>query len=344
MQITERVSLAQYTTMRLGGVAAYACDVTTRMELLQALSWAGDQKLPVEIIGGGSNIIWRDEGFSGLLIVNKILHFEIYDEDELNAYVTIGAGEPWDSVVERCVAAGLTGIEALSLIPGSSGATPIQNVGAYGQDISQTLTTIEAFDTVARDFVTIPGYDCGFGYRTSRFKTSDRGRFFISAVTLHLSRTAPVPPFYPAVASYLAEHQLPATPANLRQAVMYIRTTKLPNPVDVGNTGSFFSNPVVPLSKFTQLQAEVGEIPHWKTATDDVKLSGAWLIEQAGYKDYHDPETGMGTWTTQPLVIINEHAKTTADLLAFKKKIVDAVQAKFGIVLEQEPELLPLAG
>lgn len=341
INIVQNVGLGDYSTMRLGGKASFLCEVMTRMEVLEALSWAQERNLPVQMIGGGSNIIWRDEGFSGLIIVNKLLKFELFDEDETNTYLTVGSGEPWDSVVERSVQAGLSGIEALSLIPGTAGATPIQNVGAYGQEIAQTLTTIEAFDTQARDFVTIPSFECGFGYRTSRFKTTDRGRFFITGITLHLTKNAPAGPFYPAVANYLREHLVEAaTSASIREAVISIRTTKLPDPSEVANTGSFFGNPIVGEGQFIQLEADHGEMPHWDV-DGGVKISGAWLIEQAGFKDFHDPETGMATWSTQPLVLVNEKAANTASLLSFKKKIVDAVMLKFGVTLVQEPELLP---
>ncbi|MDB5175519.1 MAG: UDP-N-acetylpyruvoylglucosamine reductase [Candidatus Saccharibacteria bacterium] len=327
--------------MRVGGIASYQCEVTSRMELLEALSWAQTHKVPVKMIGGGSNIIWRDEGFPGLLIINKILRFELFNEDELNSYITVGAGEPWDSVVARSVQAGLTGIEALSLIPGSAGATPIQNVGAYGQDISQTLTTIEAFDIQAHDFVTIPALDCGFGYRTSRFKTTDAGRFFITGITLHLYHQNPQPPFYPALATYLRDNAITdVTPAAVRQAVIAIRSSKLPDPATAANTGSFFANPIVSEGQLIQLEADHGEVPHWKTE-EGVKLSGAWLIEQVGLKGFHDPATGMAVWDTQALVLINEHTESTAALLSFKQMIVDKVAEKFGITLVQEPELLP---
>ncbi|MEO8105548.1 MAG: UDP-N-acetylmuramate dehydrogenase [Candidatus Saccharibacteria bacterium] len=345
MTILEQVPLADYSTMRLGGSAAYLCEISQRMELLEALDWARQRSLPVIMIGSGSNIIWRDEGFSGLLIVNKILKFELFQEDDLNTYLTIGSGEPWDSVVQRSVAAGLTGIEALSLIPGTAGATPIQNVGAYGQDISQTLVTVEAFDTVLKDFVTLAGSDCGFGYRTSRFKTHDLGRYFITGLALHLNSSNPLPPFYPAVTEYLAAQAITApTAANIRAAVVAIRTQKLPDPGVVANSGSFFANPIIGGGQLAQLQADSGgEIPHWSNEDGSVKLAAAWLIEQAGFKDYHDPETGMGTWPAQPLVVVNERATHTANLLAFKQKIVSGVQTKFGITLEQEPELLPLS-
>ena len=340
MQIIQNVSLANYSTMRLGGTAAYACEITNKNDLLQALKWADENLLPVKVIGGGSNIIWRDQGFNGLLIINAVKRFELYDEDELSTYLTAGAGEVWDSVVDRSVQANLSGIEALSLVPGTAGATPIQNVGAYGQDISQTLTTIEAYDTEIKDFITIPGYDCGFGYRSSRFKSTDKDRFIIMAITLHLIRSAPLPPFYPAVSSYLAEHKLTASPASIRQAVIDIRNAKLPDPRAVANCGSFFANPVINKDDYTQLDADHGPIPHWEVE-NGVKLSAAWLIEQAGFKDFHDPTTGMATWYNQPLVLVNESAKTTADLLTFKQAIEETVVSKFGIRLTQEPELLP---
>jgi UDP-N-acetylmuramate dehydrogenase len=343
MTIRPNVPLTDYSTMGLGGLAAYLVEVHDRMEVLEALSWAQTHSLPALLIGRGSNIIWQDGGFPGLLLVNRIERFELFEEDESNAYVTIGSGEPWDSVVERCVRANLTGIEALSLIPGSTGAVPVQNVGAYGQDIAQTLVSIEAFDTIAKDFVIVPAADCNFGYRTSRFKTSDHGRFFITAITLHLNKTLPQPPYYPAVASYFSEHHVTEiTPALLREAVIAIRSAKLPDPAIVKNCGSFFANPIVSSGQVVQIESDNDiAIPHWPAGEGLVKVSAAWLIEQAGYKDFHDPETGMATWPQQPLVFINEHATSTANLLAFKQKVVDAVQTKFNIQLVQEPELLP---
>lgn len=342
MDTISGASLADYSTMRLGGKVAYVTTITSRMELLEALSWAQGQTLPVIMVGGGSNIVWRDDGFPGLLIVNKIERFEVFNEDDTNYYVTAGAGESWDSVVERTVQAGLTGIESLSLIPGSTGATPVQNVGAYGQEISQTLTTVEAFDTKVGDFVNIPASDCGFGYRMSRFKTVDRGRFYITAITLHLTKGNPQPPFYGALQTYLEAQKITqVTPQIIRDAVMAIRTAKLPDPAVINNTGSFFANPIVTEEQYGYIAENYDPVPHWSVGIGSVKLSAAWLIEQAGFKDFHDQETGMATWPRQPLVLVNEHAKTTADLLVFKQKIIAAVQQRFGITLEQEPEMLP---
>jgi UDP-N-acetylmuramate dehydrogenase len=343
MNIQQNVSLAGYSTMGLGGAAAYLLEVSDRGVIAEAFSWAQSRALPVLMIGGGSNIVWRDEGFSGLVLVNKIAKYEAYEEDETNTYLTIGAGENWDKAVERSVQAGLTGIEALSLVPGTAGATPVQNVGAYGQEISQTLVSVEAFDTQTGQFVTIPAADCAFGYRTSRFKTTDRGRFFIISLTLHLVKGNPMPPFYAAVQRHFDEHNITEyTPAVLREAVVAIRTAKLPDPAVVHNTGSFFANPIINESALRQLQDTYTSVPYWETKQPGkFKISAAWLIDHAGLKGVHDQATGMATWPTQPLVLVNEHAKTTADLLAFRQKILDTVHQKFGITLEQEPELLP---
>jgi UDP-N-acetylmuramate dehydrogenase len=344
VNVRENVSLADYSTMKLGGNAAYLVEIETRMELLEALSWAQEKNVKPLMIGGGSNIFWRDEGYAGLIIVNKVERYETFDEDESNVYVTAGSGESWDTVVERVAQAGLTGIEALSLIPGSTGATPVQNVGAYGQDISQTLTAVEAYDTQARDFVNIPGSECAFGYRTSRFKTVDRDRFFITAITLHLKKGSMSPPFYSSLETYLRENNIADySPMSIRKAVCAIRSSKLPDPAVVKNNGSFFANPIVSSAELVRIRAGFPDVPSWTLPDGSAKLSAAWLIDRAGFKNFKDSETGMATWPTQPLVFVNESAKHTADLLKFREKILSAVQEKFGVYLIQEPELLPLA-
>lgn len=328
--------------MRLGGTAAYMVDVTDRFQVQQAVAWADEHNVPVMMIGGGSNIVWRDEGFPGLVIVNKIMGYEEQQEDEENFFLHIGAGENWDKVVERSVAKGLTGIESLSLIPGTAGATPVQNVGAYGQEIAQTLVSVEAYDRQTKQLMNIPGSDCAFGYRTSRFKTTDRGRFFITGLTLHLMHGNPQPPYYSALEQYISDHGITEhTPQIIRDAVIAIRSSKLPDPAKVANNGSFFANPVIDEGRLSQLQADYPDVPHWPAGEGRVKIPAAWLMEQAGLKGVHDQATGMATWPNQPLVLVNEAAQSTAQLLAFRQKILDTIQQKFNITLEQEPELLP---
>lgn len=343
MNVQENISLSQYSTMRLGGNARYLLEVHSRDELKEAISWANEHGVAIIVIGGGSNIVWQDSGFEGLVLVNRIGGYEDYAESPENHFVTVGAGEPWDSVVARTVATGLTGIEALSLIPGTAGATPVQNVGAYGQEIAQALVSIEAYDTTTGKLTNIPAEACGFSYRHSKFQTEYRGRFYITAITLSLIAGNPYPPYYGAVEQYLAEHPVnePVTPQVIRDAVIAIRQAKLPDPAKVANNGSFFANPIVDSAKLVNLQSDFPTMPSWPLGDGSAKIPAAWLVEQAGFKDYHDPETGMATWATQPLVLVNEHAKNTADLLAFKAKIVATIQQKFGITLAQEPELLP---
>ncbi len=341
MYLLQNVPLSSYSTMRLGGPARYLTEVNNRNEVAEALQWADAQKLPAIMIGTGSNIVWTDNGFPGLVLVNKISRYEIQPEDEENYYITAGGGDNWDELVAKSVSAGLTGLEFLSLIPGTVGATPVQNVGAYGQELANVLVSIEAYDHQTHSFGTIPPSDCGFGYRTSRFKTTDHGRFFITAVTVHLMKGNPAPPFYASLQAYLDEkHISQFTPQIIRDAVIAIRNSKLPDPAQVANNGSFFANPVVDQGTLVQIQATYPGVVFWEVNDDRVKLSAAWLVEQAGFKGVHDAETGMATWPAQALVLVNEHARHTADLLKFKQKIVDGVQTKFGVKLEQEPELL----
>lgn len=342
MQVLENVPLSGYSTMRLGGKAAYLTEISDRFKVAEAVAWADERKLPIIMIGIGSNIVWRDEGFPGLVLVNKIMRFETFKEDEDNLYVTIGAGEDWDSAVARCVELGYSGIEKLSLIPGTAGATPVQNVGAYGREIKDVLTTVEAFDRKEGKLVTLGNDDCGFGYRTSRFKTEDKDRFLITSITLHLMKKVPEPPFYDTLQSYFTEHKITEFTAQVvRDAVIAIRSAKLPDPAKVANNGSFFQNPLVSAQQLEHMKGAYPGLRFWEQPDGQTKISAAWLVEQAGFKGVHDEETGMATWEKQPLVFINEKAGTTANLLKFKQKVVDAVQKKFGITLNQEPELLP---
>lgn len=342
MKIMHDVPLALYSTMRLGGKASSVVHVRTKKELLDAVEWAEKRSVPVLMIGVGSNIVWRDEGFDGLVIVNEFPGYEVIAENDQNYHIRIGAGENWDSVVARSVADKASGIEALSLIPGSAGATPVQNVGAYGQEISQTLFSVEVYDNDSKTFLVLSNEECSFSYRNSLFKSSQKGRYFIISLDLHLTKTHLKPPLYQSLQDYLNENDITDySPHTIRQAVSAIRSAKLPDPAVVANNGSFFANPIIDKEAFTKLRLVHPTIKHWPTKNGKQKLAAAWLIEKSGFKDFHDRTTGIGTWPKQPLILVNEKAKTTADLLSFKKKIVDAVKENFGVTLIQEPELLP---
>lgn len=342
MAVKENVSLGPHSTMRLGGNARYLAEAKNNSDVQELYNWARQQGLPIIMIGRGSNIVWRDEGFGGLVIVNKIMGRQVISEDDRSATLKIAGGENWDKTVDWAVGKKLTGIEYMSLIPGTVGAAPVQNIGAYGGELSYSLLELEAFDSRLNAFVRLQNHECGFAYRSSRFKTTDRGRFFITSITLTLRKTDPVPPFYETLQAYLTAHEITKyTPKTIRQAVIAIRQAKLPDPEKVANNGSFFTNPVVPLAKFEELRQHYPDIKGWPTKDGQMKVAAGWLVEQAGFRGVRDAQTGMATWPAQALVLVNEHANRTADLLAFRQQIVDKVYAMFGIALEQEPELLP---
>jgi UDP-N-acetylmuramate dehydrogenase len=348
MYIQEKVPLQAYSTMRLGGQAAYLSEVNDHQEIPELVKWAEDRKLPLIMVGGGSNIVWRDEGFEGLILVNKLLGIESYEMDDQTIFITASGGENWDKFVENTTEKGLSGIETLSLIPGTAGAAPVQNIGAYGGQLSDVLSTIEAYDLSARQFVTLRASECAFGYRTSRFKTTDRNRFLITKITVQLSKTPANANSYHSLESYMKANNITEyTPANIRQAIIAIRSEKLPDPALVANCGSFFANPIIDKEYSEQLLQAFPRLASWPTKfmwdlpDGTVKIAAGALLEHEGFKGFHDPETGMATWDKQALVLVNETAKSTADLLKFKQKITSTIHEKFGIVLEQEPELLP---
>lgn len=326
--------------MRLGGAAKYLLDITDAKQIEPALAWAETNGCKVIMIGDGSNIIWNDQGFDGLVLVNKIEGFEIQDQ-EFESFVNIGSGENWDASVRRIVEAGLSGVEQLSLIPGTTGATPVQNVGAYGREIKDVLVCVQAYDKTEKKMVVIPKSECGFAYRKSRFNGADRGRFFITSVTLALTKHPPMPPFYRSLQSYLAEHKITSyTPQIIRKAVIDIRNSKLPDPAKVANCGSFFANPLIEDYQVEELVEKYPGIPHWSMGDNTSKISAAWMLEQLGLKGYHEPNTGMAIWDKHALVFVNEKAPNTASLIAFRDAIIKKAEQKFGITLKQEPELI----
>jgi UDP-N-acetylmuramate dehydrogenase len=342
MHLLENVDLRLYSTMRLGGRTRWLAEADTEQDIKELVEWAKQKSVPFIVIGQGSNIVWRDEGFDGLVIVNQIKGIEVLSEDDQGLTMRIGAGEIWDNAVEWSVSRNLSGIEFLSRIPGLTGAAPVQNIGAYGAELSDVLKEVAVFDTNSGAFETILAEGCSFAYRTSRFKTNDKGRFAILNISLILKKANPAPPFYESLQNYLTSQAITEyTPKTIRDAVTEIRKIKLPDPSVVANNGSFFTNPIVDEAKLAELQLKYPDIKSWPIQDGRVKLAAGWMVEKAGFKEVHDAQTGMGTWWGSALVMVNEHAQKTADLLAFKQKILDKVNEMFGITLEQEPELLP---
>jgi UDP-N-acetylmuramate dehydrogenase len=336
MDVHTNISLKNYTTMKLGGNARFMTDVHTADEVVAVCKNASQQNLPIFILGGGSNIIVRDEGFNGIVVRNRIPGFEVISDEPGQTLIKIGAGENWDEVVKRTVEMNLSGIEAMSAIPGTAGAAPVQNVGAYGQEIADSLVSLEAYDIANDAFVTLSAAECGFAYRHSIFRGEAAGRYVILTITLRLYKASPTPPFYAAVQKYLDEHAITLyTPQVIRDAVIAIRTDKLPDPKKLPNTGSFFKNAIVEDWQLEDLRKDYPEIPTYDMSDGRFKVPTGWLIEQTGLKG--KTLHGMRIHDKNALVLINESASSYSDLAAARSEIQAAVRDKFRIAIEQEP-------
>lgn len=339
MNIQTNIPLKDYTTMRMGGPAKNLVTVHTKHELTEALNWAAEHRLPVLMLGEGSNVVIRDEGFNGLVIISRLNGFEVLQETDRSVVIRIAAGEHWDNIVARTVGMGLSGIERLSMIPGTAGATPVQNVGAYGAEIADTLIELEAYNKLTQKFVVLSNADCHFSYRNSIFKPMGNRHYIITSITLKLSKTDPEPPFYKSLQRYLDDHNITVfTPQTIRQAVMNIRASILPDPKLLANTGSFFKNPIVSIDRLDHLLQDHPDMPHYDMPDKKVKLAAGWLIDKTGLKVYSSH--GMRLYEHNALVFVNESAKSYTDLAKFKAEVTAKVQEKFGIVLEQEPETI----
>lgn len=336
MEIRTNTPLSQFTTMRLGGNAQFLAEAHTPEELAALYQNAKKANQPVFIIGGGSNLIVPDEGFAGLVILNRIPGFKIIEETDDTTTIKVGAGENWDSVVEQTVGMNLTGIEALSAIPGTSGGAPVQNIGAYGQEVADTLVSVEAYEIATDSFVRLDAQDCGFSYRHSVFRGDKQGHYVITSITLKLGKGNPQPPFYEALQRYLDDHGITDyTPASIRGAVIAIRADKLPDPTKLPNAGSFFKNAILEDWKIKELQESSPEMPVYKMDDTHYKVPSGWFIEQAGFKGklLH----GMRVHTGNALVLINESATGYTDLAAAREEIIDTVRELFNVTIEQEP-------
>lgn len=322
--------------MRLGGNARFMAQISTPDEAAKLVQSAKGQNLPFFILGDGSNTIARDEGFDGLVLRMRIPGFEKVSEDASSMTLRIGAGENWDSVVEKSAQLNLTGIEAMSAIPGTAGAAPVQNVGAYGQEIADTLVELEAYDSQTDQFVTLAKEDCGFSYRNSIFRSTETGRYVITSITIKLSKTPPQPPFYAALQKYIDENGITIfTPQVIRESVTAIRAEKLPDPKVTPNTGSFFKNAVVEAWQLSELKETYPDIPSFDMGENQYKIPSGWLIEKAGLKG--KLLYGMRVNPANALVLINEAATGYADLARARQEIIGTVRDKFRVHIEQEP-------
>ena len=336
MDVHTNIPLKNYLTMKLGGPARFMTTVTNAEGLAAACRNATKQSVPFFILGGGSNVIARDEGYNGIVIRNRILGFDVLGDDASSTVIKIGAGENWDETVAKTVEMGLSGIEAMSAIPGTAGAAPVQNVGAYGQEIADTLVSLEAYDAQEDRFVELQNADCGFAYRHSMFRGDQAGRYGIISITLRLYKVAPQPPFYEALQRYLDDNNVTLyTAAVIRDAVTKIRADKLPDPKLLPNTGSFFKNAIIETWQLSDLQKEWPAMPSYELGEKQVKVPTGWLIEQTGLKG--QVLHGMKVHDKNALVLINESATSYADLAAARAEIIGKVRDTFRIQIEQEP-------
>ena len=328
------VPLAPLTTLGIGGPAKFFVRADSVDAVREALASAKERALPVLVLAGGSNVLIPDEGFDGLVIQVDLRGITIESEDAESVIVNVAAGERWDDFVDFAVASGWAGIECLSGIPGSAGATPIQNVGAYGQDVSETIIHVEVLERETGRVIDLTNWDCNFAYRSSIFKHAAKDRYVVVSVTYRLRPNAPATVRYPELRAYLEDRRIALDDLGaVREAVIAIRKRKGmvldPNDPDTRSDGSFFTNPIVAADRVPE------GAPSFPSA-EGVKLSAAWLIEHAGFhKGFVHGNVGISTKHT--LAIVNRGGGTAAEVLELVRMIQDGVRERFGVELQPEP-------
>lgn len=338
MQFREQIPLAPYTTFKIGGAARWFADAASEPDILEAVKFARAHRVPLFALGGGSNLLVSDEGFPGL-----VLRIALTGIEQQGDTFRVAAGEDWDAFVSHAVERGYAGIECLAGIPGTVGGTPIQNVGAYGQEVSETITRARALDLDTLEFEEFSNADCGFAYRRSIFNTTQRGKYIVTRVSYELGRNGA-----PRIAyADLKRHFQNASPPSLLEvsdAVRQIRRGKgmyiVAGDPDCRSAGSFFKNPVVPAEQYERISMrEQVEIPHYSAGEGAVKIPAAWLLERAGFhKGYALGAAGISSRHT--LALVNRGGAKASDIFALRDRIVSEVAAKFDIRLEPEPVLL----
>ena len=338
----EHASLAPHCTLRIGGPARYLIEAAEEATVAEAVRWADARGVPVRVLGGGSNLVIADEGVDGLVL--KISLRGISTREAAGAVeVTAAAGEPWDALVRHTVERGWAGLECLSGIPGLVGATPIQNVGAYGQEVSDTLSAVRALDREGGSVVTLRPAECGFGYRDSVFKSGAPGRYVVFAVTYRLTPGGAPNVRYADITRDLESRGL-ARPslAEVRETVLKIRRSKSmvlePGDPNVRSCGSFFLNPIVDAATLSAIDARAAglSMPRWPQPDGRVKLSAAWLIERAGFtRGQADGSVGLSTRHT--LAIVCHDGARARDVAAFARRVRAGVNDRFGVRLHPEP-------
>ncbi len=335
LKIEENVPLAPLTTLKIGGAARFFVRATSEREVAEAFQFANQNGFELFVLGGGSNVLVADEGFDGLVLQIALRGIEVKEN-----IVIARAGEDWDELCAFCVGENLAGIECMSGIPGLIGATPVQNVGAYGQEVSETIVSVRVFDRKSGEFLELTNADCRFGYRASIFNSSDKNRFIILAVTFKLIKNGAPKIVYQDLRELFARSE--PSLQETRDAVRNIRAEKAmlvrQDGADANSAGSFFKNPVVSNAKFAEIAERFGieNVPNFKADEKSVKIPAAWLIEQSGFqKGYTRGSAGLSTRHT--LALTNRGGASAKEILALKSEIQAKVKEKFGIELFPEP-------
>jgi len=334
--IEEGYSLKQYNTFGLCVYARIFAEVNQPDELKNVVNIFRDDLRPRMILGGGSNVLFTKD-YDGIVIFPDLRGCDLIKETGEHIWIKVFAGENWDDFVGLCVSKNWGGLENLSLIPGKVGASPIQNIGAYGVEVKDVIESVETLETTSGKTRIFTNAECGFGYRDSIFKREAKFQYIITAVTFKLSKQPAYKTTYKDVTDELKN--FPEVNLNsIRQAIIQIRQRKLPDPKHLGNAGSFFKNPIITEGHYKALQSEFSNLTSYPSDHNKVKISAAWLIEAAGWKGKRIEN--VGTCETQPLVIVNHGNATGSEIVNFAKMIQEAVLLKFNIALDMEVNII----
>jgi len=343
MNIQEYVDIKNYSTIKIGGQFRYFVIIKDIQEL--KMLYAITQKelkyknIPIFILGGGSNIIFSDGVINIIALKIEIKGFEIVAETDEYIDIKVGAGENWDDFVKKSVEMNLSGVEAMSIIPGTVGAGPVQNVGAYGVEVKDIILNVEVFDKNINEFKILSNLDCKFGYRDSIFKNEEKDRYIITNVFYRLSKKEPKIPNYPDVLKYFTDKNLLNPSLNdIRESIIFIRNSKLPDFKNLPNVGSFFKNPIIENIQIDKLKEDYPNIKIFPIDENYSKIPAGWLIENAGLKG--KSFGNISVYDKSALVLVNNNNASFEDLIYAKNEIIKIVKDKFGIILEQEPEII----
>lgn len=340
MKIQKNINLKEYNTFGISAVANEFIELNSQDEALQFIQSEKLSEKKHLILGGGSNILLT-QNFEGLIIKNNIKGIEVKSEDDESVILKVGAGENWHEFVLHCIEKGYAGVENLSLIPGCVGASPMQNIGAYGVEVKDIITSVETIRIIDGEIAEFKNEDCEFDYRSSIFKTLHKNQFFISSVEFKLSKTPNFKVSYGDIKKQLAKHNISEDKLSIKaisDAVIAIRERKLPNPKEIGNSGSFFKNPIIDSKTYDELKAIHKDMPAYELPQGGYKLAAGWLIEKAGWKGYTDGNYGVHEY--QALVLVNYGGASGKLIYSLSERILRDIQKRFGVDLEREVNII----